>query len=119
MRSAFIYGVPKVCCNTNCRDIFNKNCFLGWSPRNETEVYTILKCNKCKSIFKIAQNLGEAQQYYDKLPEKSIIILNSKITKEETDNMKKSLSENTNILEELNEGMIPGVSQSLKPKNDK
>ena len=119
MKSASIYGSPKCCCNTNCKTPFTKKSFLGWSPKHEIEVYTIMKCSKCNSLFKVAQSMMEAYQYYEKLPEeKKVIIPKTKITKEEALNVKKTLEENNNLLNELNEGMIPGLSKSLKPKID-
>jgi len=119
MQSASIYGLPKVCCNTNCKTIFKKSSFLGWCPRNEFEVYAILKCSKCKCLFKVAQNIMDAMSYYDKLPDDKKYIENNLISKEEMMTVKKELSENSNILNELNDGMVPGKSNSLKPKNDK
>ena len=117
MRSAFIYGSPKCCCNTNCKTVFTKSSFLGWSPKHEAEVYAIMKCNKCKCTFKIAQSIMDAFHYYDKLPDDRVTS-KSKITYEETLNVKKVLADNNNVLNELNDGMVPGISKSLKPKTN-
>ena len=119
MRSASIYGFPKVCCNTNCKAVFTRSSFLGWAPKHELEVYAILRCSKCKCLFKVAQNIMEAMTYYDKLPEDKKQIPTNMISHEETIKIKKELSENNNLLNELNDGMIPGTSNTLKPKNDK
>ena len=50
-----IVGKPKCCLNRNCRSPFYKESHLGWLPKSEVEVYTIMRCPKCKDTFAVVQ----------------------------------------------------------------
>ena len=85
-------------------------------PRSYSEVITVVMCHKCHSKFKVAQYAQEAMEYFEELPEDTKKSQGGVISVFEIDEVKKELSEN-NILESLNDGMIPGASQNIKPDN--
>lgn len=119
---ANIFGYPKVCCNTNCKHPFNKGSHLGWLPRNDMDIYTIMICPRCKSKFKIIQEISLGMVYYDKLPNLTKDdIKSTQITEKEMITIQNISLNNSNIFEDLNNGMVPGLSNTMRPveKNDK
>jgi hypothetical protein len=116
MPATSIFGYPKSCLNTNCKHPFTKRSHLGWLPKSYSEIVSVMRCNKCKSKFRICQYSSEAANYFDNLFDDSQERQAGPISFLEIDEVKQALSEN-NILESLNDGMIPGTSQSIKPDN--
>ena len=63
-----IVGKPKHCLNRNCKHPFFKESHLGWLPKSEVEVYTIMRCLACKDTFAVIQLISMAHEYKEKLP---------------------------------------------------
>lgn len=80
-----------------------------------TEVYAVLKCLKCNSKFKVAQHMAEAGKYLDALPTIKAEKIPDNISTEETKKVKKELTENNKLLNDLNLGMVPGISSFPPP----
>lgn len=62
-----------------------------------------------------------ALKYYEKLPDvEEQNLKNKEISESEIVMVQKTLSGKTNIFEDLNNGMIPGLSNTMRPieKND-
>ena len=107
-----IVGNPLQCINRTCKASFYKESHLGYYPKNEVEVYTIMKCPKCKDTFAIVQPVSMVHEYKDNLPkDPQKVSKRSPITQKEIENLNKKLSDNNfNPLTSLYEGSVPGTS---------
>ena len=63
-----IVGTPLNCINRTCKSAFYRESHLGYYPKNEVEVYAIMKCPKCKDTFAIVQSVSIVHEYKEKLP---------------------------------------------------
>jgi hypothetical protein len=103
-----VVGKPKNCLNRNCKHPFSKDSHLGWIPKSEVEVYSVMRCLKCKDTFAVVQLNSMAHDYRNNLPNNSSNqISTSPITKKETVSFRKKL-EDKDVLKELLEGYVPG-----------
>ena len=111
-----IVGKPKHCLNRNCKHPFFKESHLGWLPKSEVEVYTIMRCPSCKDTFAVIQLISMAHEYKSALPlDPTQISPTSSITKKEITQMRKKLQDKDS-LKTLLEGLKPGGS--ILPKED-
>ena len=105
-----IVGKPKCCLNRTCKSPFFRESHLGWLPKSEVEVYTIMRCIKCKDTFAVVQLISMAQDYTQSLPkDPSQISPSGPITKNEMLAFRKKL-DNKDSLKNLYEGLKPGGS---------
>jgi phage FluMu protein Com len=107
-----IVGAPLQCLNRTCKASFYRESHLGYYPKNEVEVYAVVKCPKCKDTFAIVQPVSIVHEYKNKLPKepKKNLKLNP-ITQKEIDNFSRKMADVTvNPLSSLYEGLVPGAS---------
>lgn len=105
-----IVGKPKHCLNRNCKHPFFKESHLGWLPKSEVEVYTIMRCPSCKDTFAVIQLISMAHEYKEKLPlDPTQLPSTSPISKKEISSMRKKLQDKDS-LKSLLEGYKPGGS---------
>jgi hypothetical protein len=105
-----IVGKPKHCLNRNCKHPFFKESHLGWLPKSEVEVYTIMRCLACKDTFAVIQLISMAHEYKEKLPlDPTQIPPTSPISKKEISSFRKKLQDKDS-LKSLLEGYKPGGS---------
>ena len=105
-----IVGKPKHCLNRNCKHPFFKESHLGWLPKSEVEVYTIMRCPECKDTFAVIQLISMAHEYKSKLPlDPSQVPPTTAISKKEILAMRKKL-QNKDSLKSLLEGYKPNGS---------
>jgi hypothetical protein len=105
-----IVGKPKNCLNRNCKQPFFKESHLGWLPKSEIEVFTIMRCSKCKDTFAVVQLLSMAHDYKAALPkDPSQLSPMGPISKKEVLNIRKKL-DNKESLKTLLEGYKPNGS---------
>ena len=110
MHHQTIVGRPKKCLNRNCRHPFFKESHLGWLPKSEVEIYSVMRCLKCKDTFAVVQLISMAHDYRTSLPKDPAQIQGKEpITKHELISVQKKLEEN-DILQSLLEGYKPGGS---------
>ena len=111
-----IVGKPKNCLNRNCKHPFFKESHLGWLPKSEVEVYTIMRCPACKDTFAVIQLISMAHEYKQKLPaDPSQVPSTTAISKKEISNMRKKLQDK-DALKSLLEGYKP--NGSILPEED-
>jgi len=112
-----IVGTPLQCINRTCKASFYRESHLGYYPKNEVEVYAIMKCPKCKDTFAIVQSVSIVHEYKDKLPkDPKKLAKRTPITQKEIDVLNKKLNdEEFNPLSTLYEGRLQG---SELPKED-
>ena len=103
-----IVGTPLQCINRTCKASFYRESHLGYYPKNEVEVYAILKCPKCKDTFAVRQTYSMVFDYKNALP-KNVTATPSPITKTEMVNFRKKL-EQKDSLKNLYEGLKPNGS---------
>ena len=110
MHHQTIVGRPRKCLNRNCRHPFFKESHLGWLPKSEVEIYSVMRCLKCKDTFAVVQLISMAHDFRNSLP-KDPAQLQAKepITKHELMSVQKRL-EDTDVLQSLMEGYKPGGS---------
>ena len=112
-----IVGKPKNCLNRTCKYPFGKESHLGWMPKSEIEVFTIMRCMKCKDTFAVVQLISMAEEYKNNLPiDPAKVVINGPISKKEISMMRKKL-EAKDPLKNLYEGYKPNASNL--PKDDK
>ncbi len=111
-----IVGKPKNCLNRNCKHPFTKESHLGWMPKSELEVLTIMRCAKCKDTFAVVQLISMADEYKENLPT-NLSKTVGPISKKEVVMMRKRL-ENKDNLKNLYEGYKPGASNLPKDDNE-
>ena len=106
-----IVGTPMQCINRTCKANFYRESHLGYYPKNELEVYTIMKCPKCKDTFAIVQSVSMVHEYKDKLPkDPKKAAKRTPITQKEIESINKKLSDDKfNPLASLYEGRVPGA----------
>lgn len=107
-----IFGIPRKCLNRACRQEFYKQSHLGWLPKSETEVFSVMRCPKCKDTFLISQIISSVYEYKDNLPNDPldhIKLDRSPISQSELDKVKQAL-ESTDVLKSLYEGYKPGAA---------
>jgi hypothetical protein len=110
MHHQTIVGRPKKCLNRNCRHPFFKESHLGWLPKSEVEIYSVMRCLKCKDTFAVVQLISMAHDYRTLLPkDPSQLQGKEPITKHELMSVQKKLEEN-DVLQSLMEGYKPGGS---------
>lgn len=108
MYNQFIMGRPKKCINRTCKGKFFKESFLGHIPKNESEVYCIMKCPICDDTFAIVQPISIIRGYVAELPSKPKTNRANApiISTEEINSVSKTMNE-VNILSTLiDEGMM-------------
>lgn len=111
-----IVGKPKHCLNRNCKHPFFKESHLGWLPKSEVEVYTIMRCPACKDTFAVIQLISMAHEYKSKLPlDPSQVPPTTAISKKEISAMRKKLQDKDS-LKSLLEGYKP--NGSILPDED-
>lgn len=112
-----IVGKPKNCLNRICKHPFSKESHLGWMPKSEIEVLTVMRCMKCKDTFAVVQLISMADEYKNNLPS-DITKTNQSgpISKKEINLMRKRLETKDN-LKNLFEGYKPNASNL--PSDDK
>lgn len=112
-----IVGTPLQCINRTCKASFYRESHLGYYPKNEVEVYAILKCPKCKDTFAVVQSVSIVHEYKDKLPkDPKKLAKRTPITQKELDVLSKKLNdEEFNPLSTLYEGRVLG---SELPKDE-
>ena len=113
-----IVGKPKHCLNRNCKTPFTRQSHLGWMPNNELEVYSIMRCPKCKDTFAVRQTYSMVLDYKNSLPKDTSSVPNSPITKSEMMNFRKKL-ESKDSLSNLYEGLKPNGSIFSEDESDK
>lgn len=112
-----IVGKPKRCLNRLCKTLFTKECHLGWMPKSEIEVFTIMRCCNCKDTFAIVQLYSMAEEYKSNLPlNAKSSISHEPISKKEISLVRKKLESKDN-LKSLFEGYKP--NGSVLPIDDK
>jgi hypothetical protein len=110
MHHQTIVGRPKKCLNRNCRHPFFKESHLGWLPKSEVEIYSVMRCLKCKDTFAVVQLISMAHDYRTLLPKDTTQFQGKEpITKHELMSVQKKLEEN-DVLQSLLEGYKPGGS---------
>ena len=110
MHHQTIVGRPKKCLNRNCRHPFFKESHLGWLPKSEVEIYSVMRCLKCKDTFAVVQLISMAHDYRTSLPKDPAQLQGKEpITKHELISVQKKLEEN-DVLQSLLEGYKPGGS---------
>jgi hypothetical protein len=112
MFESYIYGFPKKCLNSNCKEPFTQKSHLGWLPKSAMEVYSIVRCSECKSKFKVSQPIEKSLEYFTSLPQDAVVVNNKTITDDERINVQ-LLLDNKDVLDDLNNGMIPGASNMM------
>jgi hypothetical protein len=105
-----IVGTPMQCINRTCKAAFYRESHLGYYPKNEMEVYAIMKCPKCKDTFAIVQPVSIVHEYRDKLPkDPKKTAKRTPITQKELETMSKKLQDdNFNPLASLYDGRVIG-----------
>jgi hypothetical protein len=105
-----IVGTPMQCINRTCKAAFYRESHLGYYPKNEIEVYAIMKCPKCKDTFAIVQPVSIVHEYRDKLPkDPKKTAKRTPITQKELETMSKKLQDdNFNPLASLFDGRVIG-----------
>jgi hypothetical protein len=105
-----IVGTPMQCINRTCKAAFYRESHLGYYPKNEIEVYAIMKCPKCKDTFAIVQPVSIVHEYRDKLPkDPKKTAKRTPITQKELETMSKKLQDDTfNPLASLYDGRVIG-----------
>ena len=89
-----IVGTPMQCINRTCKAAFYRESHLGYYPKNEMEVYAIMKCPKCKDTFAIVQPVSIVHEYRDKLPkDPKKTAKRTPITQKELETMSKKLQD--------------------------
>ena len=111
-----IVGKPKCCLNRNCKTQFTKSSHLGWLPKSEVEIYSVMRCLKCKDTFAVVQLISMAHDYRTSLPkDPTQIQIKEPISRHELMSVQKRLEEN-DVLQSLMEGYKPGGS--VLPEED-
>jgi hypothetical protein len=111
-----IVGKPKYCLNRNCKHPFFKESHLGWLPKSEVEVYSIMRCPNCKDTFAVVQLISMAHDYKSNLPsDPSQVHPGGNISKKEILTFRKKL-QSKDSLKTLLEGYKPGGS--VLPEED-
>lgn len=107
-----IVGAPLQCLNRTCKASFYRESHLGYYPKNEVEVYAVVKCPKCKDTFAIVQPVSIVHEYKNKLPKEPKKNMKlSPITQKEIDNFSRKMADiSVNPLSSLYEGLVPGAS---------
>ncbi len=107
-----IVGNPLQCINRNCKANFYRESHLGYYPKNEVEVYAVVKCPKCMDTFAIVQPVSMVHEYKNKLPrDPKKVAKRNPITQKEIDNLSKKMADKSfNPLSTLYDGLIPGAS---------
>ena len=105
-----IVGTPMQCINRTCKAAFYRESHLGYYPKNEIEVYAIMKCPKCKDTFAIVQPVSIVHEDRDKLPkDPKKTAKRTPITQKELETMSKKLQDdNFNPLASLFDGRVIG-----------
>jgi hypothetical protein len=98
------------CIDRTCKAAFYRESHLGYYPKNEMEVYAIMKCPKCKDTFAIVQPVSIVHEYRDKLPkDPKKTAKRTPITQKELETMSKKLQDdNFNPLASLYDGRVIG-----------
>jgi len=104
-----IVGKPKHCLNRNCKTHFTRDSHLGWLPNNELEVYSIMRCPKCKDTFAVRQTYSMVNEYKNSLPKEVSTSMTTPITKTEMVSFRKKL-DSKDSLKNLYEGLKPNGS---------
>lgn len=111
MFKSVTYGSPSKCPNRTCKAVFFKDCHLGWLPKSELEVYTVMKCKTCRDVFAIVQMIHMVHDYKKELPERQIeknkIVL---FTENDQTAFRQELYSDGNPLWNLYDGYVPGAS---------
>ena len=118
MYSQRVTGEPKRCCNRNCREPFVKSSHKGYIPKNEAEIFAVMRCHKCGDQFMITQILMNAAKYKAKLPDDTNPRTRlpkgteKPITLQEMERVRKHM-DTENPLKTLFEGQKPGAPNKV------
>jgi hypothetical protein len=110
MHHQTIVGRPKNCLNRTCKHPFFKESHLGWLPKSEVEIYSVMRCLKCKDTFAVVQLISMAHDYRSLLPkDPTQLQIKDPISRHELMSVQKRLEDN-DVLQSLMEGYKPGGS---------
>ena len=109
-----ITGSPSLCCNRLCRAPFTRESHLGYLQKSETEVFAVMRCQKCGDTFKIIQMISKANAYKQALKpgKQNPSAPSQKITLSEIDTIRKQMDDD-NPLKTLFEGQKPGAPNKV------
>ena len=110
MHHQTIIGRPKNCLNRTCKHPFFKESHLGWLPKSEVEIYSVMRCLKCKDTFAVVQLISMAHDYRSSLlKDPTQLQIKDPISRHELMSVQKRL-EDHDVLQSLMEGDKPGGS---------
>jgi hypothetical protein len=110
MHGQSYFGFPKKCYNRKCRAPFYKESHLGHLPKNELEIFAVLKCHTCDDTFAVVQPMSMAGEFYKNLPARPTPPATIKpITLSEMRKMSRYL-DRPNALGTVFDGLKPGAA---------
>jgi hypothetical protein len=113
MYKSIFFGMPQKCPNRNCRSIFYRDSHKGFLPKNEIEIYAVMRCPSCKDTFLISQMLHMVHEYKMTLPERTVEKNSITIfTSEDEMVFRKELFSDDNPLWSLYDGYYPGSTDN-------
>ena len=105
-----IFGNTPNCPNRLCGQKFYKESHLGWTWKNETQVFAVMRCPKCRDTFMIGQMASQAKSYFNRLqndPEFSKKKIADVITSSEITEFHDKMEKDPNPLKSLLESPKP------------
>jgi hypothetical protein len=110
-------GAPKKCPNRTCRAIFYRDSHKGFLPKNELEIFAVMRCHSCRDTFLVSQMLHMVHEYKMSLPEREVVKNKIEIfTKEDEEIFRRELYSDDNPLFNLYDGFYPGSTDN--PQSD-
>lgn len=99
----------------SCNKPLTKKSHLGWMPSTFDIIAAVIRCEHCKKKHKAKQLIIDSYSYYMSMPEINSGKVETKL--EDKAKVTMMLKKNKQLLDSLNDGMIPGVSNNIKPLN--